>query len=55
MYHIVIMPKHTPQNELDAVLRAIDQFTEGASVKDISAIMENCHHVGPFSVDWDNL
>jgi len=35
------MPKHIPQNELDAVLRAVDQFTEGASVKDISAIMKN--------------
>jgi len=34
------MPKDIPQNELDAVLRAVDQFTEGASVKDISAIME---------------
>jgi len=41
MCHIAIMPKQVPQNELDAVLRAVDQFTEGASVKDISDIMEN--------------
>ncbi|WP_299981569.1 Fic family protein [Desulfobacula sp.] len=40
MCHIVIMSKHIPQNELDAVLRAVGQFTEGASIKDISAVME---------------
>ncbi len=34
------MPKHIPQNELDAVLRAVGQFTEGASVKNISTVME---------------
>lgn len=40
MCHIVTMPKHIPQNELNAVLRAVGQFTEGASVKNISAVME---------------
>jgi hypothetical protein len=40
MCHIVIMPKHIPQNELDAVLRAVSQFPEGASIKDVSAVME---------------
>ncbi len=40
MCHIGSMPKHIPKNELDAVLRAVGQFTEGASVKDISAVME---------------
>ncbi len=34
------MPKHIPKKELDAVLRAVEQFTEGASVKDISQVME---------------
>jgi len=40
MCHIIIMPKHIPQNELDAVLRAVGQFPEGVSVKDISMVME---------------
>lgn len=40
MCHIVIMPKHIPQNELDAVLSAVGQFPEGASIKDISAVMK---------------
>ena len=40
MCHIVIMSKHIPQNELDAVLSAVGQFSEGASIKDVSAVME---------------
>ena len=34
------MPKIVPQNELNAVLRAVGQFPEGASIKDVSAVME---------------
>ena len=34
------MPKHVSQNELDAVLKAVGQFPEGAPVKDISMVME---------------
>ena len=31
-----IMPKQIPQDELDAILEAITQFPEGASVGDLS-------------------
>ena len=34
------MSKNVPQNELDAVLRAVGQFPEGVSIKDISAVMK---------------
>ncbi len=40
MCQIVIMPKYIPQNELDDVLKAVGQFPEGASIKDISIVME---------------
>ncbi|MEA3437437.1 MAG: Fic family protein, partial [Thermodesulfobacteriota bacterium] len=36
----LIMPKQIPQNELDAILEAVTQFPEGASVKGLSEAMD---------------
>ena len=36
----LIMPKKIPQNELDAILVAVSQFPEGASVKDLSEMLD---------------
>ncbi len=31
-----IMPKQIPQDDLDAIIEAVNQFPEGASVEDLS-------------------
>ena len=43
-------PKHILQNELDAVLRAVGQFTEGTSVKNISAVVEKSLPLVPYRI-----
>lgn len=35
-----IMPKQIPQDELDAILEAVTEFPEGASVEDLSGTLE---------------
>jgi Tfp pilus assembly protein PilO len=35
-----IMPKQIPQDELDAILEAVTQFPEGASVENLSETLE---------------
>ena len=43
-----IMPKQIPQDELDAILEAVTQFPEGASVENLSGqIANNQNEISP--------